>query len=166
MNPKQILITRLLNAPVSQVWKVWTTPEGAKKWWGPEGFSAPSIKMDLRVGGKYIFGMKGPDGSIWDTVMYSAGVYREIVPHQKIVITDFLSDEHGNPKAPETFGLDSNFPPTMTLAILFEEREGNRSQLSIVYAPPDTPEQMDAMVNCRLEDGWNSSLNKLEKCLI
>src|SRR4051812_40572832 len=107
---KEIVITRVFDASRELVWKAWTDPEMAKKWWGPEGFSAPSIKIDLRVGGKYIFAMQGPAGSEWDKVMYSAGVYKEIVPHEKLVVTDYFSDEEGNIQEPKDFGQDPNFP--------------------------------------------------------
>ena len=60
-----IVITRLFEAPRERVWKAWTEPELVKRWWGPEGFTAPSIKIDLKVGGKYVFAMHGPPGSEW-----------------------------------------------------------------------------------------------------
>lgn len=47
-----IVISRIFNAPRELVWKAWTDPEMIKQWWGPEGFTAPSAKVDLRVGGE------------------------------------------------------------------------------------------------------------------
>src|SRR5207249_10001297 len=70
-------------------------PERAKRWWGPEGFTAPFIKIDLRVGGKYLFCMRSPDGKDY----WSTGVYREIVPLQRIVSTDSFADEKGDRKS-------------------------------------------------------------------
>src|SRR5437879_13910376 len=100
MDDKQIVIERVFDAPREKVWEAWTTPEMVKKWWGPEGFTAPSIKIDLKVGGKYIYCMHGPVGSEWDKDMYSAGEFKEIVPNEKIVTTDYFSDEHGNKMNP------------------------------------------------------------------
>ncbi|HEX9828886.1 MAG TPA: SRPBCC domain-containing protein, partial [Bacteroidota bacterium] len=77
---QEIIISRIFNAPRELVWKAWTEPERVKKWWGPEQFTAPSIKIDLRVGGMLVFAMQGPPGSQWDKVIHSAGVYKEIVP--------------------------------------------------------------------------------------
>lgn len=102
MNDKQIIIERVFDVPREAVWKAWTEPEEVKKWWGPEGFWAPSIKIDLKVGGRYIFCMHGPGGGEFDKDMYSGGVYREIVSNDlpagkagKLVVTDYFSDENG-----------------------------------------------------------------------
>jgi uncharacterized protein YndB with AHSA1/START domain len=162
---KAVVIERIFNAPRELVWKAWTDEEMAKKWWGPEGFTAPSIKMDLRVGGKYIFAMQGEPGSQWEDVSYSAGVYKEIVPHEKLVITDYFSDENGNLMDPEKFGQDPNFPKEAEVTVLFEEIEGGKTKLSIKYPKPETEAQMEAILKSRMEDGWQSSLNKLEASL-
>ena len=77
---KGIVIERVIDAPRDAVYRAWTKPDLIAKWWGPEGFSAPSIHVDLRVGGKYVNAMHGPKGSEWDKDMYSAGVYKEIIP--------------------------------------------------------------------------------------
>lgn len=162
---QEIVIEKVFDAPREMVWKAWTEPEMIKKWWGPEGFTAPSIKVDLKVGGKYIFAMKGPEGSEWDKVMHSAGIYKEIVPHEKLVVTDYFSDEEGNIKAPDKFGQDPNFPKEMTVTVLFEEIESGKTKLSITYPKPETQEQMDAILKSGMEEGWMSSLNKLEASL-
>src|SRR3989441_11491469 len=68
----ELTIARVFDAPRESVWKAWTDPERAKRWWGPEGFTAPFIKIDLRVGGKYLFCMRSPDGKdYWSTVFYN-----------------------------------------------------------------------------------------------
>lgn len=160
-----VTIERVFNAPVEMVWKAWTDEELAMKWWGPEGFTAPSIRMDLRVGGKYVFAMHGPEGSEWDKDMYSAGVYKEIVPNKKLVVTDYFSDEAGNIMAPSEQGQDPNFPKEMTVTILFEQIEDNKTKLSIIYQRPETEEQYQAMLKSGMKEGWNSSLNKMEEAL-
>jgi len=156
-----IVITRVFDAPVEMVWKAWTVPEMARKWWGPKDFSAPSIKIDLRVGGKYVFAMHGPKGSEWDKDMYSAGVYKEIVPNEKLVVTDYFSDEKGNQLDPVDFGQDENFPKESTVTVRFEETGPGKTKLSIAYAKPATEEEFQAMVKSGMEEGWNSSLDKL-----
>jgi uncharacterized protein YndB with AHSA1/START domain len=160
-----ITISRIFNAPKELVWKAWTDEEMVKQWWGPAGFTAPSAKVDLRVGGKYIYAMHGPAGSAWDQDMYSAGVYKEIVPNEKIVVTDYFSDEEGNKMAPSKQGQDPNFPDEMTVTVLFEEVEGGKTKLSIIYPKPETEAQMEAMLQSGMKEGWNSSLDKLEKAL-
>jgi len=166
MDDKGITIERVFNAPKELVYKAWTDEELAKKWWGPEGFTAPSIKMDLRVGGKYVFAIHGPEGSEWDKDMYSAGVYKEIVPNEKLVVTDYFSDEQGNVMEPAEQGQDPNFPKEMTVTVLFEDIEEGKSKLSIIYDRPESEEQFQAMLKSGMKEGWNSSLNKMEKALI
>jgi len=162
---KGITIERVFDAPREMVWRAWTDPEMAKKWWGPEGFTAPSIKIDLRIGGKYIFAMHGPAGSQWDRDMYSAGEYIEIVPHEKLVVTDYFSDENGNMIEPLKEGQDPSFPKVVTVTVLFEEVESGKTKLSILYPKPATEEEFQAMLKSGMNEGWNSSLNKLEASL-
>ena len=55
-----VVVNRILNAPVATVWKLWTDPELVTKWWGPQDYTSPSAKIDLREGGSYIFSMRAP----------------------------------------------------------------------------------------------------------
>lgn len=160
-----LVISRVFDAPRERVWKAWTDPEIIKRWWGPEGFSSPSIRVDLRVGGKYVFAMHGPAGSEWDKDMYSAGVYKDIVPNAKLVVTDYFSDENGNIQEPTAYEADPNFPRETTVTVLFEEVEKRKTRLSIVYARPKSEAQWQAMLKSEMTEGWNSSLNKLAQVL-
>lgn len=165
INSSGITIERIFDAPRELVWKAWTDPEMVKKWWGPEGFSAPSVKIDLRVGGKYIFAMHGPAGSEWDRDMYSAGIYKEIIPNEKLVVTDYFSDSDGNMIDPNKEGQDANFPKEMEVTVLFEDMGNGKTKLSIMYPRPETAEQFEAMKKSGMVEGWNSSLDKLAKSL-
>jgi uncharacterized protein YndB with AHSA1/START domain len=164
-NEQGVTITRIFDAPVESVWNAWTQPELVQKWWGPEGFTAPSITIDFQVGGKYVYAMQGPAGSEWDKVMYSAGVYKEIVPQQKLVVTDYFSDENGNMMNPADFGQDANFPKESTITVLFEAIEPDKTKLSIIYPKPTTEAEFEAMKNSGMQEGWSSSLDKLAKIL-
>lgn len=166
MNNETITISRIFNAPRELVWKAWTDPELVKQWWGPEGFTAPSAKSDFRVGGKFIYAMHGPAGSEWDKDMYTAGVFKEIIPNEKIVLTDYFSDENGNMMKPSEQGQDQNFPDEMNATILFEDAGEGKTKLSIIYLKPENEAQWEAIVKSGMEEGWNSSLNKLEKALV
>src|SRR3989442_3742388 len=78
---RELVIVRVFDAPRQRVWKAWTEPERLKRWWGPRTFTAPVAKIDLRVGGAFLYCMRQADGKdIWGT-----GVYREIVPLKRIV---------------------------------------------------------------------------------
>lgn len=78
---REIKITRLLNAPVELVWKVWTEAEHIKNWWGPDGFTNSISKMDVKRDGVWELVMHGPDGTDYK----NKSVFREIVLHKKIV---------------------------------------------------------------------------------
>jgi len=58
---KELTITRVLNAPIDLVWKVWTDPDHIKSWWGPNGFTNTIFEMDVKPGGNWEFIMHGPE---------------------------------------------------------------------------------------------------------
>ena len=162
---KGITIERVFDAPREMVWRAWTEPEMAKRWWGPKDFTAPSIKIDLRVGGKYIFCMHGPEGSEFDKDLYSAGVYKEIVPMEKLVVSDYFSDSEGNKIDPTVYGMNTDMPEEMDVVVTFEEAEGGKTKLTIEYPRPESEEKFQAMLKSGMEEGWNSSLDKLAQSL-
>jgi len=89
---RELVVTGIFDAPVELVWKAWTDPEHVMRWWGPKGYTSPASEIDLRVGGKYLWCMRSPEGqNLWST-----GVYREIAPFERIVCTNSFSDEKGN----------------------------------------------------------------------
>jgi uncharacterized protein YndB with AHSA1/START domain len=73
---RELVITRIFDAPREKVWKAWTDPERVKRWWGPKDFTAPVIKIDLRVGGKYLYCMRSPEVKDF----WSGGIFQEVVP--------------------------------------------------------------------------------------
>ncbi|SRR5260221_5024113 len=160
---KQIVIERIFDAPVEKVWDAWTNPEMVKKWWGPKDFTAPSVEIDFRVGGKYVYAMHGPAGSEWDKDMYSAGEYKEIVPMERIVVTDYFSDEHGNKMSAQEQGLPEGMPSEMTVVVTFEKMDG-KTKLSIIYTP-ESVAQYDAMIKSGMQEGWSTSLDKMAEAI-
>ena len=78
-----LTLTRVFEAPRERVWQTWTEPELVKLWQAPEDFTAPVVKIDLRVGGKYLFCMRSPEGrDFWST-----GTYREIKKPERTNLT-------------------------------------------------------------------------------
>lgn len=148
-----VRIERVFDAPVELVWKMWTDPEMMKKWWGPNHYSAPTVEIDLRVGGKSVLAMQGPDGNI----MYSGGVYKEIIPLKKIVTSDSFTDKDGNPISPAEVGMP-DFPQEMEVTLTFEEKEG-KTYMLLVHKPVDgtISENMIKSMN----EGWSQSFDKL-----
>lgn len=59
---REIVTSRQIHAPRELVWRVWTDPTHATKWWGPHGFRTTTSEHDLRNGGTWRFVMHGPDG--------------------------------------------------------------------------------------------------------
>ncbi len=158
MATKTITITRTFDAPRERVWEAFTNPDEVKKWWGPEGFSAPSAKSDLRVGGTFVYAMKGPPGSEWDKTNYSGGEYLEIVPNEKLVVTDNFTDEQGNKIDPATIGMPGEWGD-MKVTVTFEDAGEGKTKLTLVHEGHPAEMAKDA------ESGWSSSLDKFAKIL-
>ncbi|HEY4110892.1 alpha/beta fold hydrolase [Puia sp.] len=78
---RELVIDRLLNAPVALVWEAWSRPEHISHWWGPKGFTTTMHLMEFRPGGRWEFILHGPDGTDYD----NKSVFLEIVPARKIV---------------------------------------------------------------------------------
>ena len=88
---RELVVTRVIDAPRRLVFKAWTEPEHIARWWGPQGFTTIHCDMDIRVGGAYRFGMRSPRG----TEHWKCGVYREIVEPERIVFTFAWVDADG-----------------------------------------------------------------------
>jgi uncharacterized protein YndB with AHSA1/START domain len=156
---KDVNIVRIFDAPRARVWEAWTDPEEIKKWWGPEGFSAPSVEQDLRTGGKFVYAMQGPPGSEWEATNYSGGEYLEVVPMEKIVAREYFCDKDGNKIDPATIGMPGEWPEYMTVTFLFEDAGEGKTKLTLRHE--GHPVEMAS----NAEQGWSSSLNKFTAIL-
>jgi uncharacterized protein YndB with AHSA1/START domain len=78
----ELLITRLIDAPVARVWRAWSDSSEIVKWWGPHGFSDESTSREFKEGGIWKHVMIGPDGARY----LNTAKYVEIVPEKKIVV--------------------------------------------------------------------------------
>jgi uncharacterized protein YndB with AHSA1/START domain len=155
MNEKELRIVRIFDAPREHVWKAWTDPERVKSWWGPKGFTAPFAKTDLRVGGKYLYCMRAPDGKDY----WSTGVYREIVPMQRIVATDSFADEKGNVVPATHYGMSPDLPLEFVVTVTFEEYQG-KTRLTLTHKGLPLGPDSDMA-----SQGWNQSFDKLVETL-
>src|SRR5271166_4349847 len=90
---RELVITRIFDAPRELVFKAWTEPERAVRWWGPQGFTTAYCEMDIRPGGIYRVCMRSPEG----TEHRQRGVCREIVAPERIVFTFAWEDADGKP---------------------------------------------------------------------
>jgi uncharacterized protein YndB with AHSA1/START domain len=155
-NKEELTITRMFDAPRELAWKAWTETEHTKKWWGPKNFTAPVSKIDLRVGGKYLNCMRGPDGKDY----WSTGVYREIVPMERIVCTDSFADEKGNVVPASHYGMPGDWPLELLVTVTFEET-GGRTKMTLRHEglPAGTMRE-------QCEVGWNESFDKLAEYIV
>jgi uncharacterized protein YndB with AHSA1/START domain len=147
-----VVITRVFNASRELAWKAWTECGHLMRWWGPKGFTTPFCRIDLREGGAYHNCMRSSDGKDY----WSTGVYREIVPTERIVCTDSFADEKGNVVPATAYGMSADYPLEMRVTVTFEEMEG-KTKLTLQHALGPVPASEADL--CK--QGWSESLDKL-----
>ena len=151
-----LIIERTFDAPIEKVWKAWTDPKEAKKWWGPKNFTAPVINIDLRVGGKYLNCMRGsptPNAPVRD--FWGTGTYKDIVPMKKLVMTDSFADEEGNVVPSTYYGMEG-MPMELEITVLFEEHADGKTHMTLQHAGMPEGENRTGA-----NQGWNESFDKL-----
>lgn len=135
-------ITRIFDAPRNLVFKVWSTPEHALRWWGPRDFTAHSMKMDFRPGGAWRGCIRSPEGNDY----WMGGVYREVIEPEKLIFT-FAWDEEGKP------GAD-------TLITVSFIDVGGKTRLTFHQTPFDSVDERDSH-----QEGWGECLERLQEYL-
>jgi uncharacterized protein YndB with AHSA1/START domain len=85
---REIMLTRIFNAPRQLVYEAFSKPELLKRWFGPRGWSLVTCDVDARVGGGFRFVLRGPDGR----ELGMRGVYREITPPERSVHMESFDD--------------------------------------------------------------------------
>jgi uncharacterized protein YndB with AHSA1/START domain len=90
---REIVTTRLIDAPRELVFEAWTDPEHVAHWFGPNGFVTTTHAMDVRPGGVWRFTMRGPDGKDWPNVV----TYEQVVRPERLVYL------HGDETEPDMF---------------------------------------------------------------
>jgi uncharacterized protein YndB with AHSA1/START domain len=148
---EQILITRQFDAPKHLVFKAWTTPELVRRWWHANRGEVTVAEIDLRVGGQWRYVSVTPDGF----EVGFRGEYREIVPNEKLVSTEFYEG------VPE--GVSEEDATTVNTAT-FSEEDGRTTVTILVHAP--SKEMRDAIVESGMEAGMQDALDLLEEVAI
>ena len=143
---REIVITRVFDAPRKLVYEAWTRPELLRRWlFGPPGWSFVVCEIDLRVGGRYRFVWRKqnvPD-------MGMGGVYREIVPPERIVNTQLFDDDW---TGGETVG-----------TLVLTEKDGKTTSVNtVLYASRAT---RDAVLKTPMADGMEMGYVRLEELL-
>ena len=156
---RDIVITRVLDAPVEQVWKAWTDPQQVIRWWGPAGFTGCESKIDFREGGRFVLCMRAPKEFQDGREFYTAGVYKKIIPMKLIEFTQGLSDKDGNAIDATSMGMPPDFPKEIPSALAFR-RVGNKTELTATeygWAVGQMREMSEA--------GLKECIDKLERLL-
>lgn len=109
---REVVFSRLIEAPRELVWQAWTSPQHVHQWWGPDGFTTTTHEFDFVPGGVWRFVMHGPDGTDYPNRV----VFREIQPPSRLVY------ENGW----DTPGAELDFRVVTTLV-----QEGKSTRLSL-----------------------------------
>ena len=137
---REIVMTRVFNAPRHLVFEAWTNPKYVPQWMlGPPGWTMPVCEIDLRPGGEWHFVWRKSDG----TEMGMRGVYREIKPPERLVFTELWG---------------GNWPETLNTLVL-SEQDGKTTLTSTVLYP--SKEARDAALKTGMKDGVAESYNRL-----
>ena len=83
-NDKELVLDRLIDAPVANVYRCWTEPALIMQWFAPKPWTTPHAQVDVRPGGSSLITMADPEGNQFP----NAGVYLDVVPNEKLVFTD------------------------------------------------------------------------------
>ncbi|MCD6052034.1 MAG: polyketide cyclase [Verrucomicrobia bacterium] len=143
---RDLVLTRIIDAPREVVYKAWTTPELLKQWFAPLPYTTPHVEMDVRTGGSALFVMRSPDG----VEMPNPGVYLEVIPNEKIVSTDAY-----------TKAWELSAKPFMTLILTFEDAGNGKTKYTAIarhwnLADKEAHEKMGFHV------GWGICTDQLE----
>jgi uncharacterized protein YndB with AHSA1/START domain len=123
---REIVISRVFEAPRELVWNAWTDPAQVVRWWGPKGFTTTIHEMDLRPGGVWSHTMHGPDGTDYP----NKSVFVEIVKHERIVFTHGGGREGGpgvHFQSTWTFEKESDDKTRLTLRMVFDSAEARET---------------------------------------
>lgn len=124
---RDLVVTRVVDAPVGQVWQAWTDAEQVRRWWGPTGFTCPLARIDLREGGTSLVAMRSPAGQD----LYNTWSYRSIVPHQRLEFIQNFADEHGNKLTPASIGLPAEIPQDVRNLVTFKALGEHGTELTV-----------------------------------
>ena len=140
---REIVLTRLFDAPREIVFAAMTKPEHVRRWWGQlgPGYSVPVCEADLRPGGKWRYVNRHPKGEVG-----FSGEYREITPPERLVFTESMEGFPG--------------PASVVTAVFTEESGKTRLTVTAVY---DSRETRDIVLKSGMERGAALSYDRLEE---
>jgi uncharacterized protein YndB with AHSA1/START domain len=141
---RELVLSRLIDAPREKLYRAWTETELLKQWFAPLPWTTPSAELDVRPGGANLVVMRSPDGTDYP----NPGVYLEVVKNEKLVITDAYV------KAWEPAE-----KPFMTVILTFED-EGGKTRYT-ARALHWTVEDREAHEKMGFHEGWGQCADQL-----
>jgi uncharacterized protein YndB with AHSA1/START domain len=142
-----VVLERVFAAPIGLVWKMWTDPLSLKAWYGPAGATVPVAELDAWPGGRRLVCMAVDPREMW-----FAGHHLEITEPTRLVYTETIADEHGNPISPEALGMPPKTPGITEVTVVLEEVMGG-TRVTLTHA--GVPAESGAA------RGWNGAFDKL-----
>lgn len=149
---KDLVVTRIFDASLEQVWNAFSDANHVMKWWGPTGFTSPSCKMDFREGGTTLACMRAPK-EFGGQDMYNTWTYKKIIPMEFIEYTLDWADKDGNRIDPVTIGLPPNMPRDVRHVVTLKDAGNGKTAMTITEFGYVSDEQL------------NLSKMGLEQCL-
>jgi uncharacterized protein YndB with AHSA1/START domain len=148
--PERTLVTtRIFDAPRELVYRAWTDAKQLARWFPPEGFSSPRCEVDPRPGGVIRVDMKAPDGPPFDGKVFPGpGVFREVVPNERLVFTMTPEVEPGQSM------------PMVLMTVRFADHAGKKTKLTVEQTLP-TVADFETMAKQGMAQGIRESLDKL-----
>ena len=140
---REVTLTRIFDAPRAMVYDAFTKPELLTRWMGPHGYTMPVCEIDLRVGGRWRWVFRAPDGS----TMGMGGEYLELDPPNGIVHTEAFDD----------------FPGEARVTTVLTEENGKTTLVVTSLAP--SKEIRDALIASGMEHGAAESYDRLAELL-
>lgn len=141
---RDLVLTRLIDAPRAAVYRAWTDAEILKQWFAPLPYTTPFAQLDVRPGGANVITMRSPDG----VDMPNAGVYLEVIPNEKLVFTDAF-----------TKAWEPSQKPFMTVILTFEEEGGKTRYTARVKHWTDADREMHEKMG--FHQGWGICADQL-----
>ncbi|MBW4608571.1 MAG: SRPBCC domain-containing protein [Hassallia sp. WJT32-NPBG1] len=149
---REIVITRIFNAPRDLVFKVWTDPKHVAQWWGPKGFTTRVEEIDFRPGGTWRYVMIAPDGTEYPV----KGVFQEIVTPERIVTSDEFDEGFEQ-------SMRIDLPSGIVMTAIFEDmNDKTRLTLEIMHPTAEDRRKHEEM---GVIAGWNSSFDCMNEYL-
>jgi uncharacterized protein YndB with AHSA1/START domain len=141
---RELVLTRLIDAPRHKIYRAWTDPELLTQWFAPKPWTTPRAELDVRPGGANLVVMADPEGNEFP----NRGVYLEVVPNERLVVTDAY-----------TTAWEPSEKPFMTAIVTFED-EGGQTRYTArarhwTQADRETHEKMG------FHEGWGQCADQL-----